>query len=144
VEATDNWNLTISAAQPYFVGINDSTNRIPLDFIGYTIENRGTNWDNGLFSDIANLTKDTVIFLTDEKLKVLENGIRNNIGGKEHNSFVIKWQFFFEDEALMTKKFSEQDINDDTYNVGLYITLSESEQSVTRNQQEGNQEPEEE
>ncbi len=127
IESTGAWNVSISSADPYFTGTNDSCSKIPVDFIGFYIENRGTNWDNGLFSNIANLTRDTVISLSAEKITVLTNGNRGNIGGTDRNSFVIRWRFNYEDEALKIKKFTGMKIKDDYYSGKFFITLSESQ-----------------
>ncbi len=126
VEATGNWNLSISATDSYFSGINDSSQKIPVDFIGYFIENKGTNWDNGLFSNIANKTKDTLLALTTKETTILINGRRNNIGGADNNSFVLRWKFIYENDLTKMKKFSRFQIKDDYYVGGFYITLSES------------------
>jgi len=126
VESTGNWNLSISADDAYFRGVNDSTLKIPVDFVGLYIENRGENWDNGLFSNIANATKDTVLYLDAERTMLLASGLRGNVGGADQNSFVLRWKFFYEDEALKIAKFSGFDIADDNYQVGFTITLSES------------------
>jgi len=126
VESTGNWNLSISADDPYFRGVNDSTLKIPVDFIGLYIENRGENWDNGLFSNIANVTKDTVIYLNPDRTMLLASGLRGNVGGADQNSFILRWKFFYEDEELKIAKFSDFDIADDNYQVGFTITLSES------------------
>jgi hypothetical protein len=126
VESTGNWNLSLSSSDIYFTGVNDSTHKIPVDFLGFFVENTGTNWDNGLFSNIANATKDTVVFLTPEKTQLLESGARGNIGGSAENSFILRWKFFYEDNALRTRRFTDYVIEDDNYRVGYYITLSES------------------
>ena len=126
VESTGNWNLSLSASDIYFTGVGDSTHKIPVDFLGFFVENTGTNWDNGLFSNIANATKDTVVFLTPEKTQLLESGARGNIGGSAENSFILRWKFFYEDDALRTRRFTDYVIEDDNYRVGYYITLSES------------------
>jgi hypothetical protein len=131
VESTGNWNLSITANEPYFTGEDDNTHKIPVDFIGLTVENTGTNWDNGLFSNIANATKDTIIYLSHNEVSLLASGLRGNIGGSEQNSFIIRWKFFYEDEFLRTMKFSEFDILDDKYKVGYTITLSESPNTTT-------------
>jgi hypothetical protein len=125
VESTGNWNLSFSAADSYFTGVNDSTHKVPVDFLGFFVENTGTNWDNGLFSNIANATKDTVVFLTPQKMMLLDSGSRGNIGGSNENSFILRWKFFYEDDALRTRRFSDFLIEDDIYRVGYYITLSE-------------------
>ena len=126
VESTGNWNLSISAAEPYFTGKDDSTHKIPVSFLGLNVENTGSNWDNGLFSNMANATKDTVVFLSDERINLLESGVKGNVGNSQQNSFILRWTFFYEDDALKTRKFSDFEINDDLYKVGYYITLSES------------------
>jgi len=126
VESTGNWDLSISSDNFQFTGIGDSTNKLPVDFVGLTIENTGSNWDNGLFSNMANITKDTVVYLSPERIKLLESGVRGNIGSSENNSFILRWKFFFEDEVLKLRRFSEYTIEDDIYTVGFYITLSES------------------
>ena len=126
VESTGNWDLSISSITPYFTGVNDTTHKVPVDFIGLYVENTGTNWDNGLFSNMANITKDTVVYLTPERTKLLESGVRGNIGSSVNNSFILRWKFFFEDEVLKLRKFSDYAIEDDIYTVGFYITLSES------------------
>ncbi len=125
VESTGNWNLSISASNPYFTDVKDSTKKIPVDFLGYTIESRGENWDNGIFSHIANRSKDTVLPLKPEKTLVLINGRKNNIGGHSRNSFVIRWKFIFEDELDKMVKFTNLSIKDGHYSNGFYITLSE-------------------
>ncbi len=127
VESTGNWNLSISASNPYFTDVNDSTKKIPVDFLGYTIQNRGNNWDNGIFSHIANRSKDTILPLKPEKTVVLINGKKNNIGGHSRNSFVLRWKFIFEDELSKMTRFSNLSIQDGYYVDGFYITLSESQ-----------------
>jgi len=126
VESTGNWNLSISSANTYFTDVTDSTKKIPVDFLGYTIENRGNNWDNGIFSHIANRSKDTILPLKPEKTLVLINGRRNNIGGHSRNSFVLRWKFIFEDNLSKMVEFSNLSIQDGYYIDGFYITLSES------------------
>jgi len=126
VESTGNWNLSISSADAYFTGKSDSTHKVPVDFLGLYVENTGTNWDNGLFSNMANATKDTIVYLAPDKTSLLESGVRGNIGGSFENSFILRWKFFYEDDALKIRKFSDFDIQDDDYTVGYYITLSES------------------
>lgn len=126
VESTGNWDLSISSDDSQFTGINDSTHKIPVDFLGLFVENRGLNWDNGLYSNMANITKDTVVSLSPERTKLLESGVRGNIGSSLNNSFILRWKFFYEDEVLKLRKFSDYNIEDDIYTVGFYITLSES------------------
>lgn len=126
VESTGNWDLAISSADEHFSGVRDSTRKVPLDFMGFQIENRGTNWDNGLFSNMANATKDTIVFLKPVMTTLLASGVQGNIGGSDANSFVLRWKFFYEDEALRTRRYSKFDIEDDNYSVGFFITLSES------------------
>lgn len=126
VESTGNWNLSISAAEPFFTGKDDTTHKIPVSFLGLFVENTGSNWDNGLFSNMANATKDTVIALSDEKMSLLESGVRGNVGSSTENSFILRWKFFYEDDALKIRKFTDFEIEDDLYKVGYYITLSES------------------
>jgi hypothetical protein len=134
VESTGNWDLSISAADSQFTGMSDSTHKIPIDFVGLVVENTGTNWDNGLFSNMANITKDTVIYLSPERIKLLESGVRGNVGSSMNNSFILRWKFFFEDEILKLRKFSDYNIEDDIYTVGFYITLSESAANTKINQ----------
>lgn len=126
VESTGNWDLAISANDAVFTGEDDPDHKIPVDFIGLTVENTGSNWDNGLFSNMANATKDTVISLSPERTKLLESGARGNVGSAAQNSFILRWKFYFEDDALKIRKFSEYKIEDDIYKVGFHVTLSES------------------
>jgi len=126
VESTGNWNLSISATDPYFTGLSDSTSKIPVDFIGYTIQNMGTNWDNGLFSNIANKSRDTILPLSTDETMVLINGRKNNIGGAENNAFILRWKFIYEEEFTKMKEFSLFGIKEDYYTGGFYVTLSES------------------
>lgn len=126
IESTGPWNLSISAVDKYFTGREDTTHKIPVNFMGLYVENTGTNWDNGLFSNMANATKDTVVYLSTEKINLLESGVKGNIGGANENSFILRWKFFYEDEVLRTKKFTDYNINDDMYKVGYFITLSEN------------------
>lgn len=134
VESTGNWDLSISSDASQFTGLSDSTHKIPVDFLGLYLENTGTNWDNGLFSNMANITKDTVVYLSPERTKLLESGVRGNVGSSFHNSFILRWKFFYEDEVLKIKKFSDYTIEDDIYTVGFYITLSESTMNTKINQ----------
>jgi hypothetical protein len=126
VESTGNWDLAISADNSQFTGVNDSTHKVPVDFLGLTVENTGTNWDNGLFSNMANITRDSIVYLSPERTKLLESGVRGNVGSSENNSFILRWKFSFDDEVLKIRKFSDYNIEDDNYTVGFYITLSES------------------
>ena len=75
---------------------------------------------------MANATKDTLVYLTPEETSLIESGVKGNIGGSKENAFILRWKFFYEDEALRTRKFSDFNIEDDLYRVGYYITLSES------------------
>ncbi len=126
VESTGNWDLAISANDAVFTGEEDSTHKVPVDFIGLYVENTGSNWDNGLFSNMANATKDTIVYLSPERTRLLESGARGNIGGSSQNSFILRWKFFYEDEILKMRKFTDYDIHDDIYKVGYNVTLSES------------------
>lgn len=132
VESTGNWNLSFSAADADFTGVKDSTHKIPVDFLGLYIENIGSNWDNGLFSNIANATKDTVVFMSNDKMLLLESGTRGNVGGADANSFILRWKFFYEDDALKTRRFTDYLIEDDEYRVGYYVTLSESTSNLNK------------
>jgi hypothetical protein len=134
VESTGNWDLAISADDSQFTGLIDSTHKVPVDFLGLTVENRGTNFDNGLFSNMANITKDTVVYLSPERTKLLESGVRGNIGSSTNNTFILRWKFFFEDEVLKLRRFSDYNIEDDIYTVGFFITLSESTMHTKVNQ----------
>ena len=126
IESTGNWNLSISATNNYFTSVDDSTYKVPIDFVGYFIENKGTNWDNGLFSDIANRTKDTILSLSQKKTTVLVNGNKNNIGSADQNAFVLRWKLSFEDEFLKMDKFSNLKIKEGYYRANFYLTLSET------------------
>jgi hypothetical protein len=75
---------------------------------------------------MANVTKDTAVLLSPEKTNLLESGLRGNVGGSIQNSFILRWKFFYEDDALKTRSFTDFNINDDLYKVGYFITLSES------------------
>ncbi len=131
VESTSNWKLSIAASEPYFRGVNDPMQTIPIDFISFYIENRGQNWDNGPFSHIANRTKDTLIALTGEQTVVLANGSKNNIGGSGRNDFVLRWKFNFEEEMSKMRIFSNLDIQEDHFVGRFFITLSETDVSGT-------------
>lgn len=126
VESTSNWKLSIAASEPYFRGVNDPTQTIPIDFISYYIENRGKNWDNGPFSHIANRTKDTLISLESSNTVVLADGRKNNIGGASMNSFVLRWKFNFEHDKVKMREFTNLDIKEDQFIGRFYITLTES------------------
>jgi len=131
VESTTDWKLSIAASEPYFRGVNDPSQTIPIDFISFYIDNRGKNWDNGPFSHIANRTKDTLIALTGEHTVVLANGAKNNIGGQSRNDFVLRWKFNFEEEMSKMRIFSNLDIQEDNFVGRFYITLSETDVSGT-------------
>jgi hypothetical protein len=126
VDATSNWSLTFATSAQFFSGVNDSSLKIPVDFMGYTIESYGTNWDNGNFSNIINLTKDTIIPLSEERRLVLKNGRRNNIGGSNQNFFIIRWNFFDNTDQINISKFSNFEMTDDSFSVGLRLTLAEN------------------
>jgi len=126
VDATMNWNLTFATSSEYFTGENDSSLQISVDFMGYTIESYGSNWDNGNFSNIINLTKDTLFPLTSERCLVLKNGRRNNIGGSQQNFFIIRWRFFDDTDQIDMNKFSNMKMANDVFKVGLKLTLSEN------------------
>ncbi len=127
VEATSNWKLSISSDKPYFRGMNDTSQKIPVDFLGYYIENLGKNWDNGLFSNIANSTKDTLIALKAQERLLLVNGDKGNIGGAEDNNFVLRWKFLFESDTAKFIRLQDLDVKDDYYTGRFYLTLSESQ-----------------
>ncbi|MDZ7743771.1 MAG: hypothetical protein U5Q03_19060 [Bacteroidota bacterium] len=107
--------------------MNDTSQKIPVDFLGYYIENMGKHWDNGLFSNMANSTKDTLIALKAEERLLLINGNKGNIGGAEDNSFVLRWQFLFEGDTAKFIRLKGLDVKDDYYTGRFYLTLSESQ-----------------
>jgi hypothetical protein len=126
IDATSNWSLDFATSASYFSGENDSSLKIPVDFMGYTIESYGTNWDNGDFSNIINLTKDTIFPLSEERRMVLKNGRRNNIGGGNQNFFIIRWNFFDNTDNIDESKFSNLKMTNDSFSVGLKLTLAEN------------------
>lgn len=134
VESTSNWNLSISAATPYFYSTNDSSQRIPVDIMGYTIENRGSNWDNGLFSSITNKTKDTIISLSHKENMILANGMKNNIGGADENNFILRWKFVFESDTSKFNRFRKLNLSDEFFSGRFYLTLSESQITGEKNE----------
>jgi len=127
IESTGNWNLSISATDRYFTCTDDSSCKVPVNFVSYYIENKGTNWDNGLFSNIANRTKDTVLSLSQKKTTVLVNGNKNNIGGSEENAFVLRWKLSFEDEPIKMEEFANLKIKEGYYTANFFLTLTEAE-----------------
>lgn len=126
VESTTNWNLSISAEHAYFSGTKHPEHKIPVEFVGYTIENLGTNWDNGSFSNILNMSKDTIIELTPERTTVLSNGRRNNMGDRDMNSFIIHWDLLFENNTLRMKNYAHYFLSDELFKVNVHLTLSET------------------
>ena len=126
VESTTNWNLSISAEQAYFTGTKHPEYKIPVEFVGYTIESLGTNWDNGSFSNILNMSKDTIIELAPERTQVLSNGRRNNMGDRDMNSFIIHWKLLFENNTLRMKNYSQYFLSDERFKVNVHMTLSET------------------
>ncbi len=125
VESTDNWTLSITSSDK-FTCLDDTSCKIPIDFVSYYIESKGTNWDNGLFSDIANRTKDTTLTLSPEKTTVLVNGSKNNIGGAEQNTFVLRWDLSFVDDLFQMNNYSKLKIKDGYYKANIYLTLTEN------------------
>jgi len=126
VESTTNWNLSVSAEQAYFTGTKHPEYKIPVEFVGYSIENLGTNWDNGSFSNILNISKDTIIELAPEQTQILRNGRRNNKGDRDMNSFIIHWSLLFENNALRMKNYSHYFLSDERFKVNVHLTLSET------------------
>lgn len=126
IEATTSWNLAISTETPYFAGENDPQKKIPVEFVGYNVENLGTNWDNGAFSNIINLSKDTILELSDQRTNVLTNGRRNNLGGADKNSFIIHWKLLWETDAIRLKNYVNEFMTDERFKTNVRLTLSES------------------
>lgn len=126
VEATTNWNLSINSSNPYFSGVNNPALKIPVNFVGYHVENYGTNWDNGTFSNIVNTTKDTIVELTADKKEILRNGRRNNIGSADRNSFILRWKLIAENDALKMKNYAHLFLQDEHFKVNVQLTLQET------------------
>ena len=126
VESTANWNLSISTEQAYFTGEKNPDHKIPVEFVGYTVEDLGTNWDNGSFSNILNYSKDTILELSPERTRVLANGRRNNMGDADMNSFIIHWKLLFERNALRMRNYSQYFMEDERFKVNVQLTLSET------------------
>lgn len=126
VESTEDWTLSIAATTSYFRGVQDSTLTIPVDFIGFTVENRGNNFDNGLFSNIYNTTKDTILELSSEKKMIMTNGRRHNIGNAKDNYFILRWKFLYEDDPLRMREFYNFRMANDLFRVGVNLTLTKS------------------
>lgn len=126
VESTTNWNLSVSSVQPYFTGEKNPEHKIPVEFVGYTIEDLGTNWDNGSYSNIKNMSKDTVLELSPEHTEVLTNGRRNNMGDADMNSFILHWKLLFENNALRMRNYSQYFLTDERFKVNVQLTLSET------------------
>jgi hypothetical protein len=100
--------------------------------VSYYIENKGTNWDNGLFSNIANRTKDTALSLSNKKTMVLVNGKKNNIGGAEENAFVLRWELGFMNDQIKMEDFSKLKIKEGYYTAGFFLTLTKSESLIKK------------
>ncbi len=126
VESTENWTLSIAATTSYFRGVQDSTLTIPVDFIGFTVESHGNNFDNGMFSNIYNTTKDTILELSTERNMMLTNGRRNNIGNAEDNYFILRWHFLYKDDPLRMREFYNFRMANDLFRVGVSLTLTRS------------------
>lgn len=126
IESTTSWTISLSTETSYFQGEKDSTKKIPVEFVGYTVENLGTNWDNGPYSNIINYSKDTILELSSKRRKVLTNGRRNNIGGADRNSFIIHWKLLWERDAIRLKNFVHDFMTDERYKTNIRLTLSES------------------
>ncbi|NOX86106.1 MAG: hypothetical protein GXO86_09105 [Chlorobi bacterium] len=126
IESTTNWNLSVSTEQAFFVGEKNPDHKIPVEFVGYTIEDLGTNWDNGSFSNILNISKDTILELSPERTQVLTNGRRNNMGDADMNSFIIHWKLLFESNALRMRNYSQYFMEDERFKVNVQLTLSET------------------
>jgi len=126
VESTEDWTLSITATSAYFRGVQDSTLTIPVDFLGYTVESHGNNFDNGKFSNIFNVTKDTVIELSAEKKMILTNGRRHNIGNAKDNYFILRWKFLYQDDPLRMREFYNFRMANDLFRVGVNLTLTRS------------------
>ncbi len=126
VESTEDWTLSIEALSSYFKGVKDTTLTIPIDFMGFTIENQGNNFDNGKFSNIYNITKDTIIELSAEKRMLMTNGRRHNIGGAKDNYFVLRWHFLYKDDPLRMREFYNFRMANDLFRVGISMTLTRS------------------
>ncbi len=126
VESTTNWNLSISTEQAFFVGEKNPDHKIPVEFVGYTVKDLGTNWDNGSFSNILNMSKDTILELSPERTQVLTNGRRNNMGDANMNSFIIHWKLLFERNALRMRNYSQYFMEDERFKVNVQLTLSET------------------
>lgn len=126
VESTEDWTLSIAATASYFRGVKDSTLTIPVDFIGFTVENHGNNFDNGLFSNIYNTTKDTIIELSSEKKMIMTNGRRHNIGNAKDNYFILRWKFLYQDDPLRMREFYNFRMANDLFRVGVDLTLTKS------------------
>lgn len=126
VESTTSWSLSVSTETPYFISDKNPDNKIPVEFVGYTVENMGTNWDNGPFSNIINYSKDTILELSDERTRVLTNGRRNNLGGSDKNSFVVHWKLLWDRDAIRLKNYIQNFMTDERYKVNVHFTLSES------------------
>ncbi len=126
VESTEDWTLSIAATTFYFRGVQDSTLTIPVDFIGFTVENHGNNFDNGLFSNIYNTTKDTILELSSEKKMIMTNGRRHNIGNAKDNYFILRWKFLYQDDPLRMREFYNFRMANDLFRVGVNLTLTKS------------------
>ncbi len=131
VESTENWTLSIEATSAYFRGVQDSTLTIPVDFIGFTVESHGNNFDNGTFSNIYNTTKDTILELSSEKKMMLTNGRRHNIGNAKDNYFVLRWKFLYQDDPLRMREFYNFRMANDLFRVGVSLTLTRSLDQVS-------------
>lgn len=126
VEATTNWNLSINATNPYFRGVDNPSLKIPVNFVGYHVENYGTNWDNGSFSNIINTTKDTIVELSADRKEILRNGRRNNIGSTDRNSFILRWKLIPENDALKMKNYAHMFLKNEHFKVNVQLTLQQT------------------
>lgn len=126
VEATTNWNLSINTNSKHFSGVNNPSLKIPVEFVGYYVENYGTNWDNGSFSNIINTTKDTIAELSADKKQILRNGRRSNIGSAERNSFILRWKLIPENDALKLKNYAHMFLQNEQFKVNVQLTLQQT------------------
>lgn len=126
VSSSVRWKINYGAETPYLIGMNNSTNKIEVNNIGFELINTGLHsFINGeLRSDITNNATEITVLQQYPVVLIQDNKARySNCGDDNDNSFILMWRFGSLENNMNQTSLSEQNIQPDTYQVNVIIEL---------------------
>jgi hypothetical protein len=121
------WKILYGSETPYFIGMNNSSNTMDINNIGFELINVGLHsfgYEGELRSPPTNNATQVSALETYPTILIEDNDNRYaNAGDDMDNSFIIKWRCGTSENGMNPISIINQNINPDTYYVNVLIEL---------------------